>query len=301
MGTEMSAVPLVRASIRAPVRVVIRAACAIRADADGRLDESAFVKERRAPKVGALTDKARMVLAAAARVLPEGTAREGGRPAGVSLGTLHGSMDAAALCLRAVRSEGFGSVTPSWYAAGLANATAAAIAAVLGLRGPNLTLLGHQAGLDAIIAACRQIAVGRAGAMLAGGFDLPCDAFAGQLAAAGLCPPGVRVEPGAGLLHLSAAAEGEPGAASVLAWSQSAAAGLDVPETVDRLMTAAGASGTPRVHVVRAGQAGRVDRLAAAAPILLAGEVLGRGAPGLHALVARGYGRQTAGLLIEKT
>ena len=70
-------------------RIGIACGVASKPEADGILSASMLTPERRSPKVGALPDKARMVLAAARRCLPEdgSPARETAGETGVSLGT----------------------------------------------------------------------------------------------------------------------------------------------------------------------------------------------------------------------
>lgn len=276
-------------------RISIGRAAASKPGEDGILSEGLLISERRSKKVGALPEKARMVLAAVRRCLPDdadASAGAGG-PVGVSLGTFYGSMDVAEQCLQAVQNGGFQDVTPSWYATGLPNATAAIVASVHGLTGPNLTALGYQAGIEAIVMGCRQIRAGRAAAMLAGGFDLVGGARAAQLSQAPEYAEASAIHPGVGLVWL--APEREPGtAATVAGWSQGTIAeGETERDFVARLVRSACAEETGRhttVHLVRPGRAGSVDYLAATAPIHLVESIVEAGSPGLHALVVRGFG-----------
>jgi 3-oxoacyl-[acyl-carrier-protein] synthase II len=291
--------------------VFVTAACAVTADTDGRLDESRLFPEKRSRKVGLLPEKARLVLSAASRcVPPSGLTPAGSGPApdvGVSLGTLHGSMDAVELNLQTVRRDGFAQVTPSWYSVGLPNTTAAIVASVYGLGGPNLTFLGHQAGLDAIVGACRQIVLGRAATMLAGGFDLPTRFFAERLAASEHYPAGgARIHPGAGLLLVSRESTPDAPPVRIVGWSQRFHPGQELPvEMLDGMVRDAAANAAPsmlpRIHLVRPG--GGIDTpdyLAASAPIHLIQQVIGQEAPGLHAIVAGGLGTGASCLVVEK-
>ncbi|MEQ8967431.1 MAG: beta-ketoacyl synthase N-terminal-like domain-containing protein [Azospirillaceae bacterium] len=321
--------------MRAPgtARIALSAAGAVRAEPDGRLAEDALVPERRVKKVGALPDKARLALAAMRRCLgPEPSV--GGDRCGVALGTWFGAMDVAERCLDTVRADGFKEVTPSWYATGLPNATAAIVAAVHGITGPNLTFLGWSAGLEAIVAGCRQIAAGRCDTMIVGGFDMTSPGYAASLAADPVFAPAGAVHAGAAVLRLDRAAGaatadgGEAGPrARVIGWSQGEAgpgedgsgedgAGEDDAALADRLVAAAcamaargdaaerGAAGVapaPSVHVLTPGRVGGPDHLAASAPLHLV-DLLARppgDGPARHALVARGLGPSAVCLLIE--
>jgi len=311
--------------VRAPgtARIALTAAGAVRAEPDGSLAEDALVPERRVKKVGALPDKARLTLAATRRCLgPE--ASIGGDRCGVALGTWFGAMDVAERCLDTVRADGFKEVTPSWYATGLPNATAAIVAAVHGITGPNLTFLGWPAGLEAIVAGCRQIAAGRCDTMIVGGFDMTSPGYAASLAADPVFAPAGAVHAGAAMLRLDRAAGGSPGEgeeagprARVVGWSQGEGdAGEDDARLADRLVAAAcamaargdaaeegaaGAAPAPAIHVLSPGRAGGPDHLAASAPLHLV-DLLSRppgDAPARNALVARGLGPSAVCLLIE--
>lgn len=290
-----------------PSGVSILGARAIRPGADGTLGDDALVKEKRLPKVGRLPEKARMVLAAARSILPASVpaASEPAEDIGVALGTVHGSMDAVELCLRTMQSDGFGKVVPSWYATGLPNATAAILASCLGLGGPNLTLLGHHAGIEAVVFGCRQIALGRARSMLAGGFDMPGAFFAEQLAPPADRRPGAGIQPGVGLMRLSGDPAAEGALARIVGWSQSFHAGGaladgDVEALVDGLLAGAGSREPPRVHIIDPARPGGADHLAATGPIHVVENVIEQGAPGLHAIIGKGYGPQLACLLVRK-
>jgi 3-oxoacyl-[acyl-carrier-protein] synthase II len=284
--------------------------CAVsnRPGVDGFLTDSLLVKERRSKKVGALPDKARMVLAAAHRCLrPNSASTVGARDrVGVSLGTLFGSMDVAELCLQTAHDGGFGNVTPSWYATGLPNSTAAIVASVHDMKGPNLTVLGYQAGVEAIIMGCRQILAGRASAMLAGGFDLASERYTAQLREAADYSEALAIHPGVGLVWLSENGEAASGTARIVGWSQG------IPEEgafktggFSRLIESAskgrGPSHEPVVHIVYPGRKGAVDHMAATAPIYLVENIVEAGPPGLHALIVKGFGPSVVCLLVEKS
>lgn len=290
-----------------PIDVSIVRAFAITAGDDGVLDDAFLARERRSRKVGNLPAKSRMVLEAARHCLPPSTGMEPapGTGAGVSLGTLYGSMDAAEACLRTVYQEGFSHVLPSWYATGLPNATTAILASVCNLGGPNLTFVGHQAGLDAIIGACRQIVCRRAVAMLAGGFDMPSMSFNEKLAARGADYAAKDMHPGAGLLWLSERESADAELARIIGWSQNFHAGSalsdeQIGSLVNQARSRSGISAPPTVHVIYPGVSGKTDYLAATAPILLIKDVIHNGAPGPHAVIAKGMGPSVACLLVQK-
>jgi 3-oxoacyl-[acyl-carrier-protein] synthase II len=289
--------------------VFISAACVVKPGPGGKLEESQLLRDKRSRKVGVLPEKARMVLAAASRCVPEALTA---LPAptgdsGVSLGTLHGSMDAAEMCLRAAHAEGFGKVVPSWYATGLPNATAAILAAVHNLGGPNLTFLGHKAGIDAIINGCRQITVRRAGAMLVGGFDLPGPFFAEELATRYGYASAAVIHPGAGLLWLSEKPAVGPALARIAGWSQGFHPDADgssdewigriVDDAADRNHISVERSA---IHVVYPRRNSDIDYLAATAPIGLIEDIVESAEPGFHAIVSKGYGPEVSCLVIEK-
>lgn len=267
---------------------------------DGKIGDDLLVRDRRSPKVGALSEKMRFLLAATGPCLG---AAGGARPAiGVSLGTLLGAGDVAQRTLTVARQSGFVSVTPSWYATGLANAATAIVASFHDLQGPNLTFLGYQSGIDAIIMACRMIRGGRAPAMLAGGFDWP-----GEGGAVRFGRSGGPVQPAAGLVLLDGTAgKASPGEASgpaILGWSQGWA-GSDGDDwwapLVDRALAGTARAGViPTVHLIRPSVSGVVDYLAAGAPVHLADVILAPGSAGAHALVVRGWGPAAACLLVE--
>ena len=289
--------------------IFITRAVAIRPVVDAILDESLLAKEKRSAKIGILPLKARMVLAAATQCLPPSllAASESSNAIGVSLGTAYGSMDVAESCLRTVHGEGFKHVVPSWYATGLPNATTAIIAAIYKLGGPNLTFLGRQAGMDAIIHGCRQIATGRASTMLAGGFDMPSAVIGARLANAHQDHPAGRIEPGVGLLCLTNAVPDESALARIVGWAQQGhragvASGTRGVALVAQAMARAQVHATPQIHVIdqhyleRAG-----DQLAASAPIYLVKQVLDMQGHGLHAVLTEGIGQSDTCLLFEKT
>lgn len=286
----------------------------------GALDEALLSKERRSRKVGALPLKARMVLEASQRCIPAdagGTAATGGDRTrlGVSLGTLFGSIDVAEQCLKTVHGEGFSGVTPSWYATGLPNATAAIVASIHDLKGPNLTSLGYQAGVDAIIFGCRQILAGNADAVLAGGFDMPSDRYSSKLLETGLYAGVDAIRPGAGLVWLSDVPGGASDAsdgASIVGWATASvgaglrqpAASLAADKAILQLIRDAARGralhSVPQIHVVYPGCAA-VDHLAATAPLRLIEDILTHGGAGLHALLVQGFRPATCTcLLVEK-
>ncbi|MEX3628164.1 MAG: beta-ketoacyl synthase N-terminal-like domain-containing protein [Burkholderia sp.] len=304
---------------RAPPRRRLRivAASSAAPEVAGTPPESWLHPERRSRKVGPLPVRARLALAAMERLRAAlGAAdREFDAPrAGVSLGTLFGSIEVAEQCLGAVHEHGFERVTPSWYATGLPNATAAILASLAGLQGPNLSFLGYQAGLDAIAAAGRQILAGHADAMCAGGFDLPSERYVERARAAAPFERARGIHAGVGLVWLAAGEPRAGDAGELLGWSQclldeaafeaARAAGFRSLIAAARAMAGANANANAdarvaELHLVRPGAPDAIDRLAAGAPVALAEGLADGWCPGLHALVVRGLGAVTSCVLVD--
>lgn len=289
--------------------IAITRAAASKPGDDGVLAESMLTSERRSRKVGILPTKARLVVEAARRCLdPDLMAGAGGHDRiGISLGTVFGSMDSAEFCLLTPRNGGFGHVTPSWYATGLPNATAAIVASMHDLQGPNLTVLGYQAGIEAIVTGCRQILAGRASAMLAGGFDLPSERFITWLRDTDVYDEARAIHPGVGLVWLSAVGEARTTVATIIGWSQGFLEPQPHDGAIDRvspLIEAAANGGSlarkPMVHLLCPGRKGRVDHLAATAPIHLVERIIEGGPPGVYALIVKGFDTSAVCLLVEK-
>lgn len=272
-------------------------------DGSGEPSPAMMMAERRSRKVGALPDKARMVLNAALHCLPDQLPEQTNRHAmGVSLGTQCGAMDAAQTCLTTMHTEGFGAVTPSWYATGLPNATAAIVAAIHDLRGPNLTLMGYTAGIEAIVMACRQLTAGRADAMLAGGFDAVTPVMQ-TLARTYPDLAETTLQAGVGLLWLTRANKAQVPLASIVGWSQGwlSRESFVRGDHGDLLTQAHSMLDTPagdiRIHLVTPGQQ---DQLAATAVQRLVSDIVEAGLPGLHALLVQGLTPSACCLLIDK-
>ncbi|WLE59400.1 hypothetical protein GIY62_01475 [Burkholderia plantarii] len=298
------------------LRIVATAGAA--PDAPGTPADPWLHAERRSRKVGPLPVKARLALAAFERLraaLGDDDRRFAAPRAGVSLGTLFGSIEVAEQCLTAVHEHGFERVTPSWYATGLPNATAAIVASLGELQGPNLSFLGYQAGLDAVVGAGRQIVAGHADAMCAGGFDLPSERYVARARAQAPFARAAAIHAGAGLVWLAAGAPRAGDAGQLLGWSQrlfddtafEAARddGFRPLVAAARAMAGHAAAGLePELHLIAPGLPGAIDRLAAGAPLALA-EGLGDGLagswrPGLHALVVKGLGPVATCVLVGK-
>jgi 3-oxoacyl-[acyl-carrier-protein] synthase II len=101
-------------------------------------------------------------------------ALEGGvRPAacGVVLGTLWASIGPLVEFERTAAQEGPHAVSPSEFANVVVNVHAGYLGILFGLEGPNVTLCGAAAGLEAVGHACDVLALGRADAVLCGGVD----------------------------------------------------------------------------------------------------------------------------------
>ena len=278
--------------------IAIHGSTALRPVAGGPMDEGLLCPERRSPKVGVLSTQARLVVEAARRCL-DGHERPAGEIIGLSLGTLCGANDIAERSLRTAHATGIADVSASWYATGLPNSTSGVAATMADLRGPNLTLLGYQAGLEAIIMACRMLRSGRARRMLAGGFDVPGEGETERLQQA---PDfrSTRVLAGVGLLLLAPWTSGSSPLASVVGWSYGETADADhdalIAAAVRQLRPATPVA-LPTRHVLSPGGA-ELEYLAAACPILLA-QILTSPARGLHAFIVEGRGLRPVCLVIE--
>jgi 3-oxoacyl-[acyl-carrier-protein] synthase II len=288
-------------------RIAIAGFAAGKPGDDGVVPESLLIPERRSRKVGILPTRARFVLEAARKCFDHDSraTAEVQERSGVSLGTVFGSMDSTELCLLTPRGSGFREVTPSWYATGLASATAGIVASIYELQGPNLTVMGYQSGVEAIIMACRQIRAGRASAMLAGGFDLPSERFTSWLQDSPVYAEAPTIHPGVGLVWLSAGQEWRTAAATIAGWSQTFIAPDDepaghFPALIEQAARNADLCREPIIHFLHPGRKGRVDYLAATAPIHLVETVIANEPPGVHAVIVKGFGRSLGCLLVEK-
>jgi 3-oxoacyl-[acyl-carrier-protein] synthase II len=288
-------------------RIAIAGCAASKPGDDGIVSESLLTPERRSRKIGILPTKARFVLEAARKCFDRDSSAIGEtrERVGVSLGTVFGSMDSAELCLLTKRNSGFREVMPSWYATGLPNATAGIVASAYDLQGPNLTVLGYQAGIEAIIMACRQILAGRASAMLAGGFDLPSERFRSWLRDAPVYAEAPTIHPGVGLVWLSADPETQAAAAIITGWSQAfVAPGADPVAPFLPLIEQAAKEEhlcrNPVVHLLHPGRKGLVDYLAATAPIHLVETIIANEPPGVHAVIVKGFSPSAVCLFVEK-
>ncbi len=288
-------------------RIAIAGCAASKPGDDGIVSESLLTPEQRSRKVGVLPTKARFVLGAARKCFGRDSSAIGEmrERVGVSLGTVSGSMDNAELCLLTKRNSGFRDVMPSWYATGLPNATAGIVASTYDLQGPNLTVLGYQAGIEAIIMACRQIVAGRASDMLAGGFDLPSERFTSWLSDAPVYAEAPTIHPGVGLVWLSADPETQTAAATITGWSQAFVPSAADPVApflplIEQAAEAGRLRRNPVVHLLHPGRKGLVDYLAATAPIHLVETITASEPPGVHAVIVKGFSPSVACLFVEK-
>ncbi len=108
---------------------------------------------------------------AAAQALAQAAAPSTDRT-GVVLGTNSAGSIPVAEFLRVMSSEGLGAAPPILFPYTVANAPASQCALILGLRGPNLTIVQKEgSSCGAIGAACRILAAGGAESFLAGGAE----------------------------------------------------------------------------------------------------------------------------------
>jgi 3-oxoacyl-[acyl-carrier-protein] synthase II len=278
----------------------IQRSVALRSESDGAVGEWILCAERRSPKVGVLSTHARLVVEATRRCLA-GIERPCDDIIGLSLGTVCGANDVAERCLQTARASGIADVSASWYATGLPNSTSGAVASMAGLRGPNLTLLGYQAGLDAIIMACRILRAGRAQSMLAGGFDIPSTGEIARLRGApSLSNTGVILA-GVGLVLLANDADSADRLATVVGWSYGDSANADHDALMDAAIGFAqrtAPSAPPIRHILSPGLCDG-EYLAATCPIRLVETLKATGEGGLHAFIVEGDGLRPVCLVVD--
>ena len=89
----------------------------------------------------------------------------------VVLGTRFASIEPLVEFNRAALTDGPGLVNPSSFPNVVVNAHAGYLGILFGLAGPNVTLCGEAAGLDALAQALDLLELGRADAVLAGGVE----------------------------------------------------------------------------------------------------------------------------------
>lgn len=277
----------------------IRRSIAFRSESDGAIGEWILCAERRAPKVGVLTTQARLVVEAARRCLA-GVERPVDDTIGISLGTLCGANDVAERCLQTAHATGIADVSASWYATGLPNSTGGVVASMAGLRGPNLTLLGYQAGLDAIIMACRILRAGGAQCMLAGGFDVPGNGEIARLRNAPLLGNTGAILAGVGLVLLTNQKDGANHLATVVGWSYRDSEDTDHDELIDSaIRTLQPTPSSPPVrHILSPGLC-RHEYLAATCPIRLVEALTASDESGLHAFIVEGHGPRSVCLVVD--
>ncbi|WP_375411730.1 beta-ketoacyl synthase N-terminal-like domain-containing protein [uncultured Bradyrhizobium sp.] len=278
----------------------IQRSVALRSESDGAVGEWILCAERRSPKVGVLSTQARLVVEATRRCLA-GIERPADDIIGLSLGTLCGANDVAERCLQTAHATGIADVSASWYATGLPNSTTGAVASMAGLRGPNLTLLGYQAGLDAIIMACRILRAGRAHCMLAGGFDIPTGGEVARLRNAPSLSHTGTILAGIGLLLLANRTDGADHLATVVGWSYGESAHPDHDALIDsaiRAVSRTATSSPPTRHILSPGLCGN-EYLAATCPIRLVEALTAHGESGLHAFIVEGDGLRPVCLVVD--
>jgi 3-oxoacyl-[acyl-carrier-protein] synthase II len=277
----------------------IQRSVALRSESDGAVGEWILCAERRSPKVGVLSTQARLVVEATRRCLA-GIERPCDDIIGLSLGTVCGANDVAERCLQTARASGIADVSASWYATGLPNSTSGAVASMADLRGPNLTLLGYQAGLDAIIMACRILRAGGAQCMLAGGFDIPSTGEIARLRSApSLSNTGVILA-GVGLVLLANHSDSPDRLATVIGWSYGDTANADHDALIDAAIGSVQrtASLSPIRHILSPGLCNG-EYLAATCPIRLVETLKATGEGGLHAFIVEGDGLRPVCLVVD--
>ena len=143
-----------------------------------------------------LSRASRLACAAAAPAL-EALPTPGRNRAAVVLGTQYGSIEPLVDFDRAAATDGPSLVNPAHFPNVVVNVHAGYLAILFGLGGPNVTVCGPSAGLEAIGQALDLLALGRADVALAGGAEALGPAVLRALAADGEGEPG---EAGAFLL-----------------------------------------------------------------------------------------------------
>jgi 3-oxoacyl-[acyl-carrier-protein] synthase II len=170
-----------------------------------------------------------------------------------------------------------------------------------GLRGPNLTLLGYQAGVDAIIMACRILRAGTAQCMLAGGFDI---ASTGEIArlknAPSLSNTGVILA-GVGLVLLTNHTDCPDRLATVAGWSYGDWPNADHDALIDAAIGSAQRTASPSPPIRHILSPGLCDGeyLAATCPIQLVETLKAAGEGGLHAFIVEGDGLRPVCLVVD--
>jgi hypothetical protein len=284
-------------------RIAIRHQVVLRQQPGSALGDDVLCAERRSPKVGTLTTPARLAIEATRRCL-SGVAHTPDDLIGLSLGTLCGANDVVERSLRTAHGSGIAEVSASWYATGLPNSTAGVVASIAALRGPNLTLLGYHAGLDAIIMACRLLRSGAASSMLAGGFDVPNQSEIARLTQSPELGNTATLTAGIGLLLLTSRTDAAIEPAHIVGWSYGRSERAERDDLVARAIAARAPPlrpSAPILHLISPGDR-EADHLAASAPIRIA-ELLAQPEPshGLHAFVAAGPGLRPVCLAVEIT
>ncbi len=137
----------------------------------------------------------------------------------VVLGTRFASIEPLVEFDRVAATDGPALVNPSSFPNVVANAHAGYLGILFGLAGPNVTLCGADAGLEALALALDLLELGRADAVLAGGVEALGETLLEGLRRTGVKEPGEgaafvllgRVGPGSGVTLERAGAEGHGG------------------------------------------------------------------------------------------
>lgn len=280
--------------------IVIRATAAGKAANDGSLPADMLCAERRSPRVGAINTQARMVVQALRRCL-DGNGRPQQERIGLSLGTAHGANGIVETSLKTAHGTGFEDVVTAWYATGLPNSTAGIVASLEQLLGPNLTLLGEQSGLEAIVMACRLIRARHVDGMVTGGFDTPAPGAQPGEGQDGPSGTMTAALPGVGLLMLAAEDTADAGSVRIVGWSSDMANHRSDDDLIAAALAVAGRTANPSSvgRTVLGSDQGDGDYRAATGPIGLIKVITAPPAGGLHGFIARGKGDKAVCLLLD--
>lgn len=139
--------------------------------ASGRVPDSVLDSALRMRGLRPLSRTARLAMVACVDALGPGGLPADPPRCAVTLGTRWASVDPLAAFAQVAAAQGADRVFPMSFPNTVASVHAGQLAALLGPTGPNLTLCGPDAGLDAVREGHRLLVAGRADAALAVGAD----------------------------------------------------------------------------------------------------------------------------------
>ena len=154
---------------------------------------------------------------------------------GVVLGTRWGSIEPLAEFDRSAALNGPHLVNPAQFPNVVVNAHAGYLGVLFGLAGPNVTLCGAGAGMEAIVHAIDLLDLGRADALLAGGAEALGRTLLHGQAHSGALDRGDPPGEGAALLLLSRRVADRPVLARIVGWASATALH---PDQVEEARTA---------------------------------------------------------------